>query len=68
MDYFAVSLPDFLVFEGDLDAANRIHCEFLMALGHAGLGDKAESQAMMQKVLAAEPAHIGAHAIAGSIR
>ena len=37
MDYFAVSLPDLLVWDGDLDARNIIHCNLMMALGHIGL-------------------------------
>ena len=39
MDYFAVSLPNFLVFEDDLAQRNHIHCLYLIALGHLGLGD-----------------------------
>ncbi|MDR2739713.1 MAG: DUF5107 domain-containing protein, partial [Treponema sp.] len=31
MDYFAVSLPDFLVFDVDLDEKNKIHCYYMMA-------------------------------------
>ena len=37
MDYFAVSLPDLLVWDGDLDLQNRIHCNYMLALGYAGL-------------------------------
>lgn len=40
MDYFAVSLPDLQIWEGDLNVANRIHCLFMLALGFYGLGDK----------------------------
>ena len=38
IDYFAVSLPDFLVFEMDMNEKNRIHCLFMLALGRTGLG------------------------------
>ena len=38
MDYFAVSLPTFLVFDEDLDERNRIHCRHMMELGRRGLG------------------------------
>lgn len=38
LDYFAVSLPDLLVFDVDLDLRNHIHCLYLMALGSLGLG------------------------------
>ncbi|MGN0309130.1 MAG: DUF5107 domain-containing protein [Bacteroides sp.] len=44
MDYFAVSLPDLQIWDGDLDAANRLHCLYLLALGYAGLGDKVHSE------------------------
>ena len=43
MDYFAVSLPDLQVWDGSLDEMNRIHCLYMLALGYAGLGDKAHS-------------------------
>ncbi|MCF0243859.1 MAG: DUF5107 domain-containing protein, partial [Bacteroidaceae bacterium] len=33
MDYFAVSLPDLLVWDGDLTLQNRLHCEKMIALG-----------------------------------
>lgn len=41
IDYFAVSLPDLLVFDADLDMKNRIHCMYMIGLGclgHAGTG------------------------------
>lgn len=44
MDYFAVSLPDLQIWDGDLDATNRLHCLYLLALGYAGLGDKVHSE------------------------
>ncbi len=37
MDYFAVSLPDLLVWDEDLDVRNRRHCENMIALGKKGL-------------------------------
>lgn len=43
MDYFAVSLPDLQVWDGSLDEMSRIHCLYMLALGYAGLGDKAHS-------------------------
>ncbi|MCR5310800.1 MAG: DUF5107 domain-containing protein, partial [Lachnospiraceae bacterium] len=33
IDYFAVSLPDFLIFEADLNKKNRRHCENMINLG-----------------------------------
>jgi tetratricopeptide (TPR) repeat protein len=61
MDYFAVSLPDFLVFEDDLSLKNKVHCHYLMALGYLGLGMKAEAGSQFEQVLALNAGHIGAH-------
>lgn len=38
IDYFAVSLPDFLVFDADLNQKNKVHCYYLIGLGLMGLG------------------------------
>jgi hypothetical protein len=37
IDYFAVSLPDFLIFEDDLSRRNNVFCAYLMGLGLLGL-------------------------------
>ncbi len=39
IDYFAVSLPDFLIYECDLDKKNRLHCENMIKLGEGILRD-----------------------------
>jgi tetratricopeptide (TPR) repeat protein len=44
IDYFAVSLPDLLVFDIDLNQRNRMHCLYLMALGHLGLRKESPSK------------------------
>ncbi len=36
IDYFAVSLPNLQIFEEDLSALNRMHCEQLITLGRQG--------------------------------
>lgn len=43
MDYFAVSLPDLLIWDGDLQLKNTIHCKLMMALGHIGLHESKSS-------------------------
>lgn len=62
IDYFAVSLPDLLVFDADLSLRNKIHCLYLMALGNLGLGnghiEKAES--LFEEVLELDNNHQGA--------
>jgi len=60
IDYFAVSLPDFLVFDEDLVRRNRVHCHYLLALGHAGLGDADLAREHFDRVLALDANHHGA--------
>ncbi len=60
IDYFAVSLPDFLVFEDDLSRRNRVHCLYLKGLGWLGLGDAQEATRALDSALALDPAHVGA--------
>ena len=51
IDYFAVSLPDFLIFEDDLNKKNKAHCYYLMGLARLGLGDKAEAAHWFKEAL-----------------
>jgi len=60
IDYFAVSLPDLLVFEADLNQRNKIHCLFIMALGYLGLGDVQKSQVLFDEILMLDSNHQGA--------
>jgi tetratricopeptide (TPR) repeat protein len=60
MDYFAVSLPTFLVFDEDLNERNRIHCTYMMALGYLGLGDAAEARRCFDRTLELDANHQGA--------
>jgi tetratricopeptide (TPR) repeat protein len=60
IDYFAVSLPDFLVFDDDLNRRNRVHCHYLQALGYLGLGDMAAAASHFRHVLTLDAAHLGA--------
>lgn len=55
IDYFAVSLPDLLVFNEDLDRKNRLHCMFMKALGFYGLGKKNESKLLFEEALSIDP-------------
>lgn len=63
MDFFAVSLPDFLVFDDDLSMRNRIHCLFMSGLGELGLGNKSEAIRYFKLALKLDPASssIGFH-------
>ena len=59
IDYFAVSLPDLLIFEEDLKERNRKHCLFMMSLGLKGLGRTDEAEKYAQQLLAMDNAHQG---------
>ena len=73
MDYFAVSLPDLLIWEGSgeeqlsrgenqlssLDTKNRIHCLYMLALGFYGMGEKAKSLKYLEEVEALDCNHQG---------
>jgi tetratricopeptide (TPR) repeat protein len=60
IDYFAVSLPDLLVFDQDLNRKNKIHCHYLTGLGLLGLGDELGAEAAFKKALAEDHNHQGA--------
>lgn len=59
-DYFAVSLPDFLVFEDSLSRRNGIHCRYMRGLGLLGLGQSEEAKRELEAVLSEEAHHQGA--------
>lgn len=63
MDYFAVSLPDLLVWDGNLDTANAIHCHYMLALGHCGLGNTAKAKQHLDEVRRLNINHQGALAL-----
>lgn len=65
VDFFAVSLPDFLVFDDDMDKRNRLHCLYVTALGRLGLaiagrGDYAVAEQLFDEILTAAPGHLAA--------
>lgn len=61
LDYFAVSLPDLLLFEDDLSRRNVLHCRYLIGLGYLGLGQLPEAEAALTAVLTQDSRHAGAH-------
>ncbi|WPU92933.1 DUF5107 domain-containing protein [Mucilaginibacter sabulilitoris] len=60
IDYFAVSLPNLLIFDDDLNLRNNIHTSFLQGLGLLGLHEFDEAQKMFNKVLSLDTTHVGA--------
>lgn len=63
MDYFAVSLPDLLIWEDSLDRKNRIHCKYMLALGSLGLGDVRKARQYLAEVGALDINHQGVQAL-----
>lgn len=59
IDYFAVSLPDFLVFEDNLNERNQVHCNYLMALGSLGLGKEKKAKILSNNALELDSNHQG---------
>lgn len=59
VEYFAVSLPDFLIFNDDLDLRNQAHCWYLIGLGRLGLGEMTEAKAAFHKALKSDSNHMG---------
>ena len=59
MDYFAVSLPDLLIWEDSLDSKNEIHCKYLLALGYLGLGELKKAERYLADVRHIDNNHQG---------
>ena len=60
LDYFAVSLPDLLIFDDDLNKRNKLHCTYMMALGSLGQKDIIKSRSFFDEVLMLDGVHAGA--------
>ena len=59
MDYFAVSLPDLLIWDEDLQVKNRVHCLFMLALGEFGLGETEAARGHLREAMSADINHQG---------
>ena len=44
LDYFAVSLPDLLIWDDNLTFRNKIHCHYMLGLGYLGLGENEKAK------------------------
>lgn len=60
VDYFAVSLPNLLIFEDDLNIRNKAHCHFIQGLGYLGLGTAIAARNAFSTVLELDTTHQGA--------
>jgi tetratricopeptide (TPR) repeat protein len=68
IDFFAVSLPDFLVFEADLVVKNELHCRFMMALAYLGLQEDQLADEEFARMLRIDRNHPGALTHRGFVR
>ena len=59
MDYFAVSLPDLLIWDDSLDAKNEIHCKYMLALGYYGMGENEKALKFLKEVERLDNNHQG---------
>ncbi len=59
MDYFAVSLPDLLIWEDDLTYRNKIHCNYMLGLGYSGLGEDDKAVTYLSKAAQMDINHQG---------
>ena len=59
MDYFAVSLPDLLIWDVSLDTKNVIHCKYMLALGYFGMGDRVRALKYLEEVETLDNNHQG---------
>ena len=60
IDYFATSLPTFLLFEDDLGRRNRAESRYLEGLAELGLGRLTPARRAFEEVVALDPWHSGA--------
>ena len=63
MDYFAVSLPDLLIWDDSLDRKNRIHCLYMLALGYLGLGEHQKARQYLHEVEQLDINHQGVQSL-----
>ena len=59
IDYFAVSLPDLLIWEDDLSVRNQIHCNFMIGLGYMGLRQTTKARRFFENALSFDANHQG---------
>lgn len=59
LDYFAVSLPDLLIWDDDLTYRNKIHCHYLQGLGYYGIGETKKAKKHLQEAAKMDINHQG---------
>jgi len=61
IDYFAISLPDMLIWDSDLRKKNTVHCNYMIGLGNLGLGQVFKATEKLLTIVEMENHHQGAH-------
>ena len=59
VDYFAVSLPDLLIFEEDMTIRNQQHCNYLIGLGNLGMKKNELAKKHLSHVFKSNCYHLG---------
>ena len=59
LDYFAVSLPDLLIWDDDLSFRNKIHCHYMLGLGYLGHRNSEKAHLHLQKASEMDVNHQG---------
>jgi tetratricopeptide (TPR) repeat protein len=67
INYFATSLPDMLLFEDNLQERNEVTATFLQAQAWLGLGNRAEAQRLVNRVLVLDRNHAPAADLLGEL-
>ncbi|MGB7394758.1 MAG: tetratricopeptide repeat protein, partial [Pricia sp.] len=60
LDYFAISLPDLLIWEEDLNVRNTIHCQYLIGLGQLGMNLIDDAITTLSEVIGNDAYHLPA--------
>lgn len=61
IDYFAISLPDFLVFDNDLTLSNKIESLYFSALAKVLSGELSVAESSLENIIQLEPSWQKAH-------
>lgn len=59
LDYFAVSLPDLLIWDDNLTLRNKVHCHYMLGLGYYGLGTIEKAKEHLDKASKIDINHQG---------
>jgi len=59
IDFFAVSLPDLMIFDDDLTIRHQVHCYYLIGLGYLGSRELEKAETAFREASRLDAAHIG---------